>query len=88
MKKLVLLLIPFALSIQANEIPKKTIKNNYLNAEHVKAANEVDSSKYCFHDNKLVARNGIVEMGGGILMQCKNVSINSAEVYLEWREYK
>lgn len=87
MKKTSLLLIPFAFSIQAAQDPSQSGEMKNFNPEYIKAANAIDTSKYCFYDDKLVSRNAVVVMGGGVLMQCKNVSFSSGEIELEWRPY-
>ncbi len=87
MNKIVLLLVPFAFSIQAAQDPTQSSKMKNFNPEYIKAANEIDTSKYCFYDDKLAPRNAVVEMGGGVLMQCKNVNAFGNEVQLRWEPY-
>lgn len=87
MKKIALLLIPFALSIQAAQDSSQSGEMKNFNPEYIKVANAIDTSKYCFYDDKLVPRNAVVEMGGGVLMQCKNVSAFSGQVELQWQPY-
>ncbi|MCG9790741.1 DUF1496 domain-containing protein [Vibrio maritimus] len=90
MNKLVLLAIPLAFSAQAaqeTQQPEMITKKTF-NSEYIQAANEVDTSKYCMYEDKLVARNVVVEMGGGVLMQCQNVNAFGGIVELQWEPYK
>lgn len=81
------MLIPFTFSIQAAQDSNQSREMKNFNPEYIQAANEIDTSKYCFYDDKLVPRNAVVEMGGGVLMQCKNVSAFGGQVELQWQPY-
>lgn len=87
MKKIALLLITFTFSTQAAQESSQPDEMTSFNPEYIKAANAIDTSKFCLYDDKLVHRNTVVEMAGGVLMQCKNVSAFSNEVELQWQPH-
>lgn len=87
MKKIVFFIIPFALSAQASQDSSQVSEMKKFSPDYIQAVNQIDTSKYCFYDDKLFPNNAVVEMGGGVLMQCKDVTPYDGNTQLQWEPY-